>query len=146
MRRALARAGYEPAAVDAVLARLAEYRYLDDAGYAARLARTRLRYDGLGRHRIRQDLRLRGVDGKTADAGIAAAAAEIPEAEALDRAAQKYWRSHATDEPKLRLRKLWAFLVRRGFPAGLVHDRLGDLWPRWREALEGLEAAEGSED
>ena len=146
MRRALARAGYEAAAVDAVLARLAEYRYLDDAGYAARLARTRLRHDGLGRHRIRQDLRLRGVDRKTAEAGIAEAVAEVPEAEALDRAAQKFWRTHTADEPRLRLRKLWAFLVRRGCPAGLVHDRLGDLWPRWREALEGLEAAEGSED
>ena len=108
MRRALARAGYEAPAVEAVLARLAEYKYLDDAGYAARVARTRLRYDGLGRHRIRQDLRLRGVDRKTAEAGIAEAVAEVPEAEALDRAAQKYWRSHTTDDPKLRLRKLWA--------------------------------------
>jgi regulatory protein len=140
MRRSLARAGYEPAAVEAVLARLLEHRYLDDAGYAARVARTRLRYDGMGRHRIRQDLRMRGVDGKTAEAGIAEAAAEAPEAEALDRAAQKYWRLHTADEPPRRLRKLWAFLVRRGFPSGLVHDRLGALWPRWREALEGLEA------
>ena len=140
MRRALARAGYEPAAVDAVLARLAEHRYIDDAGYAARVARTRLRYDGMGRHRIRQDLRLRGVDGKTAEAGLAEAVTEVPEAEALDRAAQKYWRAHTADDPRQRLRKLWAFLVRRGFPAGLVHDRLGHLWPRWREALEGLEA------
>jgi regulatory protein len=141
MRRALARAGYEPPAVDAVLARLAKHRYLDDAGYAARVARTRLRYDGMGRHRIRQDLRLRGVDRKTAEAGIAEAVTEVPEAEALDRAAQKYWRTHA-DEPRVRLRKLWAFLVRRGFPAGLVHDRLGALWPRWREALAGLEATD----
>ena len=139
MRRALARAGYEPAAVDAVLARLAEYKYLDDAGYAVRVARTRLRHDGMGRHRIRQDLRLRGVDRKTAEAGIAEAVADVPEAEALDKAAQRYWRTHASDEPAHRLRKLWAFLVRRGFPAGLVHDRLGALWPRWREALEGLE-------
>jgi regulatory protein len=146
MRRALARAGYEAAAVDAVLVRLAEYRYLDDAGYASRLARTRLRYDGVGRHRIRQDLRLRGVDRKTADAGIAAAASEIPETEALDRAAQKYWRAHTTDEPRLRLRKLWAFLVRRGFPASLVHDRLGTLWPSWREALEGLDVPEAGDE
>jgi regulatory protein len=139
MRRALARAGYEAAAVEAVLARLAEYKYLDDAGYAARVARTRLRYDGMGRHRIRQDLRRRGVDRKTAEAGLAEATADVPETEALDRAAQKYWRLHTADDPRRRLRKLWAFLVRRGFPAGLVHDRLAALWPRWREALEGLE-------
>ena len=142
MRRALARAGYEPAAVDAVLARLAEYKYLDDAGYAARVARTRLRYDGLGRHRIRQDLRLRGVDRKTAEAGIAAAVTEVPEEDALDRAAQKYWRTHSSAEPRHRLRKLWGFLVRRGFPADLVHGRLAALWPKWRDALDGLEPAE----
>ena len=82
------------------------------------------------------------MDRKTADAGIAEAVSEVPEAEALERAAQKYWRTHASDDPRLRLRKLWAFLVRRGFPAGLVHDRLGALWPKWREALDGLEAEE----
>ena len=40
------------------------------------------------------------------------------------------------------LRKLWAFLLRRGFPAGLVNDRLHALWPRWSDALDGLEPAE----
>ena len=132
--------------MDAALARLTESRYLDDAGYAARVARTRLRHDGLGRHRIRQDLRLRGVDGKTAEAGIAEAVAEVPEEDALDKAAQRYWRTHPSDEPQQRLRKLWAFLVRRGFPSGLVHDRLGALWPRWREALDGLEPGEDAPD
>jgi regulatory protein len=145
MRRALLRAGYEEAAVEAVVIRLTEARYLDDAGYAARLARTKLRHDGVGRHRIRQDLRARGVDGQTVETGIAEAVVEVPEADALDRVAQRYWRTHASDEPRLRLRKLWAFLMRRGFPAGLVHHRLGELWPKWREALEGLEAAEGED-
>jgi regulatory protein len=140
MRRGLARAGYDPAAVDAVLARLTEARYLDDAGYAARVARTRLRIDGLGRNRIRQDLRARGVPRHTAETGLTEALAEAPEAEALDRVAQRYWRNRASDEPRLRLRKLWAFLVRRGFPSDLVRARLADLWPRWRDALDGLEA------
>jgi regulatory protein len=129
-----------------VIARLAEARYLDDAGYAARLSRTRLRHDGLGRHRIRQDLRARGVARETAERGLAEALAEVPEAEALDRVAQRYWRTHTSDEPQRRLRKLWAFLVRRGFPAAMVHDRLGALWPRWREAIEGLEPDDSARD
>ena len=37
------------------------------------------------------------------------------------------------------------FLIRRGFPAGLVQDRLRVLWPRWGDALEGLEPAEEPE-
>ena len=126
--------------VEAVLLRLTRDRYLDDAGYAARVARSRLRFDGLGRHRIRQDLRLRGVERATADQGIAEALTEVPEAEALDRVAQRYWRSRTSDAPRDRLRKLWAFLVRRGFPSDLVRARLTELWPKWREALDGLEA------
>jgi regulatory protein len=131
--------------VEAVIERLGADRYLDDAGYAARVARTRLRFDGLGRNRIRQDLRFRGVPKEAAEGGLAEALTEVPEAEALDRVAQRYWRNRVSDEPRVRLRKLWAFLVRRGFPSDLVRARLAELWPRWRDALDGLEAAE-SED
>jgi regulatory protein len=145
MRRALARAGYEEPVVEAVLVRLTQDRYLDDTGYAARVARTRLRFDGLGRNRIRQDLRARGVPRDAAEGGLAEALTEVPEAETLDRVAQRYWKNRTSDEPRQRLRKLWAFLVRRGFPSDLVRARLADLWPRWRDALDGLEAAEGDD-
>ncbi len=128
-----------------MLIRLTQDRYLDDAGYAARVARTRLRFDGLGRNRIRQDLRARGVPRDTAESGLAEALTEVPEAETLDRVAQRYWKNRTSDEPRDRLRKLWAFLVRRGFPSDLVRARLAELWPRWRDALDGLEAAEGDD-
>jgi len=59
--------------------------------------------------------------------------------------ARRYWRQHTGDEPALRLRKLWAFLLRRGFPAGLVSERLRALWPRWQDAIEGLEPVEETE-
>jgi regulatory protein len=145
IRRALLRDGYEEVAVAEVIARLTADRYLDDAGYAARVARARLRYDGLGRNRIRQDLRARGVPRDLAEGGLAEALTEVPEAETLDRVAQRYWRNRVSDEPRDRLRKLWAFLVRRGFPSDLVRARLAELWPRWRDALDGLEASEGDE-
>ena len=80
IRRALARAGYEEAVVEAVLIRLVRDKYIDDAGYAVRVARSRLRFDGLGRNRIRQDLRMRGVARETADKGLAEALTEVPEA------------------------------------------------------------------
>lgn len=126
--------------MEAVLVRLTQDRYLDDKGYAARVARTRLRIDGLGRNRIRQDLRARGVPREAAEGGLADALTEVPEAESLDRVAQRYWRNRVSDEPRDRLRKLWAYLVRRGFPSDLVRARLAELWPRWRDALDGLEA------
>ena len=129
-----------------MIARLAADRYLDDAGYAARVARTRLRFDGLGRNRIRQDLRFRGVPREEAEGGLAEALTEVPEAESLDRVAQRYWRNKVGGEPRDRLRKLWAHLVRRGFPSDLVRARLAALWPVWRDALDGLEAEDSPGD
>ena len=47
--------------------------------------------------------------------------------------------------PADRMRRLWAFLMRRGFPAGLVHERLRALWPTQGEILEGLEVVSETE-
>ncbi len=49
-------------------------------------------------------------------------------------------------EPARRLPRLWAFLLRRGFAPRLVHARLAALWPRWADALAGLEPAEHDND
>ena len=145
LRRALIERNHEPAEVEAVLERLRRERYLDDAGFAERFARSRMAHQGLGRLRVRQGLRQRGVDRATTDAGIAGALREVDEREVLDGLARRYWRQHPGVEPARRLPRLWAFLLRRGFAPGLVRDRLCGLWPRWRDALEGLEPAEPAE-
>jgi regulatory protein len=130
--------------VDEVLGRLRTEGYLDDQGYAARFARSRLAHHGLGRRRVQADLAQRGVARATIDAGLDAALAEVSEQDSLDAQARRYWRSHARDEPARRMRKLWAFLCRRGFPPGLVHQRLRALWPRWRDAVDDLPRADGT--
>ena len=125
------------------MARLRRDRYLDDAGFAARLARSRMAHAGMGRNRVRMELRKKGVRRRRAEAGLKRG----PLGGRRRRKWSTAWlggsgRSRDADEPRHRLRKLWAFLLRRGFPAGLVHDRLRALWPRWSDALEGLEPAE----
>ena len=139
MRSALVRSGYPEDEADAAIARLRQERLLDDASFAARFARSRIAHHGLGRHRVRQALRERGVARGATEAGLSEALAEVSEGATLEAVARRYWREHARDEPRRRLRKLWAALLRRGFPAGLVHERLAALWPRHRDALEGLE-------
>jgi regulatory protein len=139
IRAALLKSHPEPDVEEAVR-RLRQERYLDDTGYAARFARSRLAHHGQGRYRIRQALRARGVAGVPAEAGLKAALAEVPEAGVVDAMAQRYWRRRTGDDPRRRLRSVWAALVRRGFPASLVSERVGALWPRWRDALVGLEA------
>jgi regulatory protein len=145
LRQALLERGHEPPEVEKALERLRHERYLDDAGFAERFARSRMQHQGLGRLRIRQGLRQRGVDRGTIDAGITGALREVDEREVLDGLARRYWRQHVRVEPARRLPRLWAFLLQRGFAPSLVRDRLCGLWPRWRDALEGLEPAEPAE-
>jgi len=139
IRQALLRDGFAEDEIEETLLRLKRERYLDDAGFAARLARSRLAHRGLGRDRVRLELRRKGVGGAVAEAGLAEALREVPEQEVLEAQARRFWRSRAKDDPRRRIRKLWAFLVQRGFPAEMAHDRLRALWPRWSDALEGLE-------
>lgn len=139
LRRALALRGHPADEVDAAIERLVRERYLDDRGYAERFARSRLANHGLGRLRVRQALRQRGVGRGETDAGIRRAAEEVDERAVLDGVARRYWKQHARVEPERRLPRLWAFLLRRGFPPSLVRERLSALWPRWSDALLGLE-------
>jgi regulatory protein len=142
LRRALLAWGHAPDEVEAALERLRGERYLDDQGFAERFARSRLVHPGLGRARIREGLRQRGVARADCEKGLASALREVDEREVLDGLARRYWRRHARVEPERRLPRLWAFLVRRGFAPGLVRDRLAALWPRLRNALEGLDPQE----
>jgi regulatory protein len=139
MRRTLLAHGHDLVEVEEALARLRGEKYLDDAGYAERFARSRMAHAGLGRIRVRQALRLRGVSRGETEAGVRNASRELDEKSIVDRLARRYWKQHLSTEPARRLPRLWVFLLRRGFPPGLVRERLGVLWPRWIDALEGLE-------
>jgi regulatory protein len=145
LRRALRRKGFPEAEVEDALGRLRSRGLLNDAAFASRYARSRLGSHGLGRHRVRANLRARGVSRPVTEAGLEAALGEVSEAEALDRLARRYWRAHTRDLPRRRLPKLWAFLLRRGYPAAVVQERLKILWPRLADALEGLDPLEPEE-
>ena len=145
LRRLLTREGYSKKEIAGTLERLRERGFVNDLALAARFARSRMAHQGLGRHRVRQALVAKGVARREAEAGLTAALAEVSESQLIEDVARHFWRQRLRDEPRLRLRKLWAFLLRRGFPAGLVGDRLRALWPRYQAALEGLEPLETPE-
>ncbi len=146
LRRALLDRGHEPREVEEAIARLVREKYLDDSGYAARFARSRLAHQGVGRTRIRQALRQRGVARGEVEAGLRSALVEVDEAAVVESVARRYWKAHLRVEPGRRLPRLWAFLLRRGFGPALVRDRLSALWPRWADALEGLEPLEEGDE
>ena len=139
LRQALLAKELPEADVAAAIESLRAQRYLDDASLAARYARSRMEFRGQGQHRIRRSLRQKGLPRAIIEEGLRGAAAEVDEAAVLDRQARRYWAQRQKQPPARRLQGLWAFLLRRGFPAALVADRLRALWPRWSDALDGLE-------
>ncbi|HLA77109.1 MAG TPA: regulatory protein RecX [Vicinamibacteria bacterium] len=139
LRRALLRGGTEDHEVEAILERLRARGYLDDERYAERFARSGLAVRGLGRHRLRAELLRRGIRRPVLERGLAEALGEVPEVAVVETQALKYWRLHQRDLPARRIQKLWAFLLRRGFPADLVRERLEHLWPRASRTLPGFD-------
>ena len=142
MRRALKKAGHAEEEVDAAVVRLKSQRALDDERFAEAFARSRLLHRGLGQKRIESELRHRGVARSVVQKGLGEALADVSEGAALEAQARRYWQARTKDEPRARVQKLWAFLLRRGYPADLVRTRLRALWPRWSDALDGLEPVE----
>ncbi len=145
VRRGLSRDGFTEAATEGAVKRLEEQRYLDDSRMGERIARSRLSDRGYGRARVRQALSQKGLSRGIIESSLRAALADVSEADQIDRLARRYWRQKVGHAPERRLKGLWAFLIRRGFPAGLVGERLRVLWPRWGDALAGLEPAESDE-
>jgi regulatory protein len=132
--------------VDDALERLREQRYIDDRGFAARYARSRLQHHGMGRQRVRQELRKRGVARPMAEAGLSEALRDVSEREVLDGVARRYWKARRREAPEKRARGLYMYLIRRGFPATLILERFRVLWPRHRDLLEGVEPMDAPDD
>jgi regulatory protein len=145
LRRALLAREFAEADVAAAIDSLRSQRSLDDASLATRYARSRMEFRGQGQHLIRRSLRQKGIPRAIIEEGLREAAVEVSEAEVLDRQARRYWAQRQKQPPARRLQGLWAFLLRRGFPAALVGERLRALWPRWSDALDGLEPGSDEE-
>ena len=143
---ALGRKAFAADEIASVVERLRRERLLDDARYAQRHASNRIGARGMGRNRVRAELRRRGVPRETVEAGIAAALQDVSEAESMEAVARRYWRQHARVAPETRFRRLHSFLMRRGFAAALVVELLRGLWPEWRQALDDFETAPSASD
>jgi regulatory protein len=138
----LKRAGHAEDAIAETIERLRAQRALDDERFASAFARGRLAYHGVGRHRIRAGLRQRGVAKPALDKGLEEALRERPEQEVLDAVARRLLARPSKDEPGKRLLKVYSALLRRGFPASLVRERLFKLRKEARDILDGYQFEE----
>ena len=111
--------------------RCLELGYLDDDAYAQAFVRERTRLKPRGRRRLVSELLARGVERGIAEVAVDAALAEegVTEEALLRTVAVRRARTLRGVDPPAARRRLEAFLHRRGFPSGAIHDLVRELLP-----------------
>ena len=126
VRQHLARAGLDEGVVEAVLARLVNHGYLDDAEFARFWVENRQRFRPRGAHTLRQELQRKGLDNET----IGGALTDLdPLAEAYQAARPRALRLAGVlaSTPLAFRRKLHDFLLRRGFDYDVIKQVVSRL-------------------
>jgi regulatory protein len=126
VRRHLRQEVEDEATVEAVLGKLAEQGYLNDAEFARYWVDSRAQFRPKGPRALRQELRQHGLDNTEIDAALTGLnSAEGAYAAARQRAARLA--GLAKSDPSAFRRKLGDFLVRRGFDYDTIRDVLARL-------------------
>jgi regulatory protein len=135
-------------AIDAVVLRLKELRYLDDTRFAAEYTRLRQENEKFGRRRVQQDLIQRGVHGEIITNALNTAYEDVEETELLRRfIARKRLKQPAGDRETMakQTARIMRMLVRAGFSVPAIFKVLR-LWKLPDEALAGLESIEEADE
>ena len=131
------------ARIAAVIARLKEYGYLNDASFAETYTRLRQENEKLGQRRVRQALGQKGVASKIVDQAIDARYSQINE-ETLAREHLERKRIRKPENEKETARVMRR-LVTAGFSTGVIYKILRQ-WDVPDEALAALENLEESSE
>lgn len=127
------------AKINAILARLKEQRYLDDAAYAQDYARLRQENASLGRRRVQQDLMRKGVQSTLIASTLDTSYENVDEEELARRHLErKRVPRPQNDKEAARVMRM---LARAGFSTGIIY-RILRRWEVPEEALAPLESAE----
>lgn len=127
------------AKINAVIAKLKEYNFLDDSAFATTFTRLRQENQHYGRRRVQQDLLQKGIHPELAAETLNTAYEDISE-EALARQhlARKRLKQPTTDKES---RRIMGQLIRAGFSPTIIFKILKQ-WNVPEEFLAGLEDAE----
>ncbi|HUZ03853.1 MAG TPA: regulatory protein RecX [Acidobacteriaceae bacterium] len=143
----LLRARVEPgedgdAKITAVLVKLTEQKYLDDATYASYYTRQRQEHEKFGKRRVQQDLTQRGVPSAIITQTLDDAYEGLPEETQLRRFLErKRLRPPQDDKQTARLLRM---LVRAGFSTSSIFKVLKQ-WKAPDDALAAIESIETME-
>lgn len=130
VERHLHKKGYQAAVRERVAARLQELGLLDDAAFARAWIENRQRFRPRSELALREELRLRGVDGRVVDEALEGFDAEESAYRAL---VVSEGRFRSLDPRELR-RRCEAYLARRGFDFDVAGRATRRAIRRWEAA------------
>ena len=124
-----------PLKIDAVITRLKDRKYLNDAGYAQEYTRLRQENASLGKRRVQQDLIRKGVHAAVIGQTLDAAYEHVNEEELARRHLErKHVKKPASDKEAARVARM---LMRAGFGSSVIY-RILRKWDVQVEALTAL--------
>jgi regulatory protein len=129
--------------IEAVVRRLKEYNYLNDAAFAETYARLRQENEKFGVRRVKQDLQQKGVHETLIDEAVEARYAQTDET-ALARQFLERKRIRQPEDEKATARVMRR-LVMAGFSSGTIRQVLRQ-WDVPEEALTALDSLEAALD
>ena len=113
-------------ASDVIIAHLIEHNFLNEERFARSFARGKFRIKKWGRIRIKNELKLRNISRYNLDNALK----EIPDDEyfsAFDELAEKQWESMRESDIQKKKKKLFDFLMRKGFESNLIYNKISEL-------------------
>ena len=113
--------------IAAVIDHCTRLGYLDDARFASQWAASRVRYRSIGKRRIEQELKQKGIDRMVIQQALLEAIPPEDERDAASKAAEKKLRTMQSLDPQVRRRRLAGFLERKGFSPDIIRSLLNSV-------------------
>jgi regulatory protein len=130
----------------AVMAKLKQLRYIDDARYAADFARIHAGSRAQGRFRIARELRARGIPDRHIEPALdAACSTEDEAAKVRSKIARKVQQLKGELDERKRA-SLYRSLLRAGFPGDLIGEELSRVRAKAKAAAASAGAGSNADD
>ncbi len=117
---------YSDDVIQGTIGFLKEKRLVDDEDFSRLWCESRLRVP-LGLRRIRRELSAKGIDKEIIDACISRIQEEYSESETVVRLAREKFEKIKKDAPEAARKRVYAYLIRRGFSPDAVTDAVSGL-------------------
>ena len=120
--------GFPAVVIKETLEKLHDLKYLNDASFASQWARNLVVNKLWGNKKITSSLREKGLTADLIDSSIEQAREELPEEEAIEIIIKKKAAKRKTSALDFKeKRKIFQSLMGRGFPPGLILNKLGRM-------------------